>query len=161
MTIITYLWWLISWITWKCPHTPHPMAPSVAALSIFMSLSFHPRKTPVHKLYSGIGRHLQSDGPTKGPTVLAQLPQGYHHLYAHIEYECTSPFYQHSGSSRRTCLKTGKWSGRHVSCSPGEGSRGPPIFWPLAKSYTHMIAKICDTESLCDHTDMISLQAFI
>ncbi|XP_037622677.1 inactive serine protease PAMR1 [Sebastes umbrosus] len=77
------------------------------------------RKTPVHKLYSsGFGRQFQFDGPTKGPPVLSQLPQGFHHLYAHIEYECASPFYQHSGSSRRTCLKTGKWSGRHVSCSP-------------------------------------------
>uniref|UniRef100_A0A4W6EIF8 Inactive serine protease PAMR1 n=1 Tax=Lates calcarifer TaxID=8187 RepID=A0A4W6EIF8_LATCA len=84
------------------------------------------RKTPVHKFYSSVmGRQLQSDGPTKGPPVLPQLPQGFHHLYTHIEYECHSPFYQHSGSSRRTCLKTGKWSGRHVSCSPGEGSRGP------------------------------------
>ncbi|XP_044049777.1 inactive serine protease PAMR1 [Siniperca chuatsi] len=77
------------------------------------------RKTPVHKLYSsGVGRQLQSAGPTKGPPVFSQLPQGFHHLYTHIEYECSSPFYQHTGSSRRTCLKTGKWSGRHVSCSP-------------------------------------------
>lgn len=90
------------------------------------------RKTPVHKLYSSVlGRQLQSGGPTKGPPVLSQLPQGFHHLYTHIEYECASQFYQHSGSSRRTCLKTGKWSGRHVSCSPGEGSRGPQVVLPL------------------------------
>ncbi|XP_037308316.2 inactive serine protease PAMR1 [Pungitius pungitius] len=77
------------------------------------------RKTPVHRLYSsGLGRQLKSDGPTRGPPVLSQLPQGLHHLYSHIEYECASPFYHHSGSYRRTCLKTGKWSGRHVSCSP-------------------------------------------
>ncbi|XP_034032738.1 inactive serine protease PAMR1 [Thalassophryne amazonica] len=87
------------------------------------------RKTPVHKFYSsGLGRQLQSDGPTKGPTVLPQLPQGFHHLYSHIEYECASPFYQHSGSPRRTCLKTGKWSGRHVSCSPVCGKH--PTFDP-------------------------------
>lgn len=93
-----------------------------------LACSSHLRKTPVHKLYSsGLGRHLQSDGPTKGPPVLSQLPLGFHQLYTHIEYECASPFYQHSGSSRRTCLMTGKWSGRHVSCSPGEGSRGPPV----------------------------------
>uniref|UniRef100_A0A3B4BBS5 Inactive serine protease PAMR1 n=1 Tax=Periophthalmus magnuspinnatus TaxID=409849 RepID=A0A3B4BBS5_9GOBI len=73
------------------------------------------RKTPVHKLLS---RQLRSDGP-----LLSQLPPGFHHLYTHIEYECASPFYHHSGSSRRTCLKTGKWSGRHVSCSPGEVSK--------------------------------------
>ncbi|KAM6961112.1 inactive serine protease PAMR1 [Aplochiton taeniatus] len=77
------------------------------------------RKTPLHKLYSsGFGRQFQSVGPTKGPPVLSQLPHGFHHLYTHIEYECASPFYQHSGSARRTCLKTGKWSGRHVSCTP-------------------------------------------
>ncbi|XP_062317947.1 inactive serine protease PAMR1 [Osmerus eperlanus] len=77
------------------------------------------RKTPVHKLYSSrLGKQAQSPGPTKGPPVLSQLPQGFHHLYTHIEYECASPFYHHSGSARRTCLKTGKWSGRHVSCSP-------------------------------------------
>uniref|UniRef100_A0A3P8W6U0 Inactive serine protease PAMR1 n=1 Tax=Cynoglossus semilaevis TaxID=244447 RepID=A0A3P8W6U0_CYNSE len=61
---------------------------------------------------------LQSDSPTHGPPSLPQLPPGYHQLYTHIEYECASTFYHHSGSSRRTCLKTGKWSGRHVSCSP-------------------------------------------
>ncbi|XP_019934513.2 inactive serine protease PAMR1 isoform X1 [Paralichthys olivaceus] len=76
------------------------------------------RKTPVLKLFraSVLGPQLQA--PTKGPPVIPQLPQGFHPLYTHIEYECASLFYQHSGSPRRTCLKTGKWSGRHVSCSP-------------------------------------------
>ncbi|XP_068460007.1 inactive serine protease PAMR1 [Clinocottus analis] len=87
------------------------------------------RKTPVHKLYSsGLGRLFQSAGPTRGPPVLSQLPQGFHHLYSQIEYECASSFYHHSGSSRRTCLKTGKWSGRHVSCSPVCGKH--PTFDP-------------------------------
>ncbi|XP_058500314.1 inactive serine protease PAMR1 isoform X1 [Solea solea] len=77
------------------------------------------RKTPVFKLYSSMLRsQMQSDAPTKGPPLHPQLPQGFHQLYTHIEYECASPFYHHSGSPRRTCLKTGKWSGRHVSCSP-------------------------------------------
>uniref|UniRef100_A0A3Q3X5E7 Inactive serine protease PAMR1 n=1 Tax=Mola mola TaxID=94237 RepID=A0A3Q3X5E7_MOLML len=93
------------------------------------------RKTPVHKLYlSGLGQHLRSEGPSRSPPVLSSLPPGFHHLYTHIEYECASPFYQHSGSSRRTCLKTGKWSGRHVSCSPGEGSRGTPCVRPLERT---------------------------
>lgn len=83
------------------------------------------RKSPVLRLYSSVlAPQLQSDSPTHGPPSLPQLPPGYHQLYTHIEYECASTFYHHSGSSRRTCLKTGKWSGRHVSCSPGEGSRG-------------------------------------
>lgn len=85
------------------------------------------RKTPVHKLLS---RQLRSDGP-----VLTQLPPGFHSLYTHIEYECTSPFYQHSGSSRRTCLKTGKWSGRHVSCSPVCGKH--PTFDPEKPAEAH------------------------
>ncbi|XP_026221551.1 inactive serine protease PAMR1 isoform X2 [Anabas testudineus] len=94
------------------------------------------RKTPVHKLYSSVlGRQLQSEGPTKRPPVLPQLPQGFHHLYSHIEYECASQFYHHSGSPRRTCLKTGKWSGRHVSCSPVCGKH--PTFDPGMPAEAH------------------------
>ncbi|XDV52339.1 hypothetical protein PO909_021076 [Leuciscus waleckii] len=78
------------------------------------------RKTPVHKFYSssGASNFLSEVWPTQTPSSLPPLPQGFHHLYTHIEYECMSPYYQHSGSARRTCLKMGKWSGRHVSCSP-------------------------------------------
>ncbi|CAK6960018.1 inactive serine protease PAMR1 [Scomber scombrus] len=94
------------------------------------------RKTPVHKFYSsGLGQQLQSASPTNGPQELSQLPQGFHHLYTHIEYECASPFYHHSGSSRRTCLKTGKWSGRHVSCSPVCGKH--PTFDPKRPTEAH------------------------
>ncbi|XP_061077266.1 inactive serine protease PAMR1-like isoform X2 [Conger conger] len=77
------------------------------------------RKTPVHKLYSSMnqGKVLDRTGPA-GPLSLPPLAPGFHHLYTHIQYECASPFYHHAGSPRRTCLKTGKWSGRHVSCSP-------------------------------------------
>uniref|UniRef100_A0A8C1ZBL9 Peptidase S1 domain-containing protein n=1 Tax=Cyprinus carpio TaxID=7962 RepID=A0A8C1ZBL9_CYPCA len=53
---------------------------------------------------------------------LPPLPQGFHHVYTHIEYECMSPYYQHFGSAHRTCLKMGKWSGHHVSCSTGKGT---------------------------------------
>ncbi|XP_073688388.1 inactive serine protease PAMR1 isoform X2 [Garra rufa] len=75
------------------------------------------RKTPVHKFYSssGVTNFLKEVQPTQTPFTLAQ---GFHHIYTHIEYECMSPYYQHFGSARRTCLKMGKWSGRHVSCSP-------------------------------------------
>ncbi|XP_060742721.1 inactive serine protease PAMR1 [Tachysurus vachellii] len=78
------------------------------------------RKTPLHKFYSasGLTKLFSPLSPTKGPPTLPPLSQGFHHLYTHIEYGCTSPYYHHSGSTRRTCLKTGKWSGRHVSCSP-------------------------------------------
>ncbi|XP_027889735.1 inactive serine protease PAMR1 [Xiphophorus couchianus] len=77
------------------------------------------RKTIVHRLLSSaVNQKLQAVGPTKSSPVLPQLSQGFHHLYTHIEYECASQYYHHFGSARRTCLKTGKWSGRHVSCSP-------------------------------------------
>ncbi|XP_015231194.1 PREDICTED: inactive serine protease PAMR1 isoform X1 [Cyprinodon variegatus] len=77
------------------------------------------RKTVVHRLLSSaLNQQLYLAAPTKSSPVLPQLPQGFHHLYTHIEYECASQYYQHFGSARRTCLKTGKWSGRHVSCSP-------------------------------------------
>ncbi|XP_019749625.1 inactive serine protease PAMR1 isoform X1 [Hippocampus comes] len=94
------------------------------------------RKTPVHKLYStAVGRQIQSDAPTKGPPVPSQLAAGFHHLYTHIEYDCVSPFYHHHGSPRRTCLKTGKWSGRHVSCSPVCGKH--PTFDPERPGEAH------------------------
>uniref|UniRef100_UPI0037E967DA inactive serine protease PAMR1 n=1 Tax=Semicossyphus pulcher TaxID=241346 RepID=UPI0037E967DA len=51
-------------------------------------------------------------------TASAELPRGFHPLYTAIEYKCASPLYRNTGSARRTCLKTGRWSGRHVSCSP-------------------------------------------
>ncbi|XP_060924852.1 uncharacterized protein LOC132999086 [Limanda limanda] len=47
-----------------------------------------------------------------------ELPRGFHSVHTSIEYRCASPLYDHTGSSRRTCLKSGRWSGRHVSCSP-------------------------------------------
>ncbi|XP_062405884.1 inactive serine protease PAMR1 [Sardina pilchardus] len=57
-------------------------------------------------------------------TPVEPLPAGFHPLFTQIEYECASPLYQHFGSARRTCLKTGKWSGHHVSCSPVCGKLG-------------------------------------
>ncbi|XP_042344706.1 inactive serine protease PAMR1-like isoform X2 [Plectropomus leopardus] len=47
-----------------------------------------------------------------------ELPHGFHPVHATIEYSCASPLYRNTGSSRRTCMKSGRWSGRHVSCSP-------------------------------------------
>ncbi|XP_041792258.1 inactive serine protease PAMR1 isoform X1 [Chelmon rostratus] len=54
----------------------------------------------------------------KDDSAFVELPRGFHAVYTSIEYKCASPLYRHTGSSRRTCLKTGRWSGRHVSCSP-------------------------------------------
>lgn len=97
-------------------------------LFFFFYNYFAHRKTIVHRLLSSsVNQQFQPVVPTKSSTLLPQLPQGFHHLYTHIEYECASQFYHHFGSARRTCLKTGKWSGRHVSCSPGEGSKASLI----------------------------------
>ncbi|XP_030806063.1 inactive serine protease PAMR1 isoform X2 [Camarhynchus parvulus] len=57
--------------------------------------------------------------PTKKPALpFGELPPGYQHLHTQLQYECVSPFYRRLGSSRRTCLKTGKWSGRAPVCIP-------------------------------------------
>ncbi|XP_041132770.1 inactive serine protease PAMR1 [Polyodon spathula] len=79
------------------------------------------RNTPLHKLYSSsssLAKHQKQILPSKTPPVLGELAPGFHHLYTQLQYECTSPFYQQTGSTRRTCLKTGKWSGRHATCLP-------------------------------------------
>ncbi|XP_033475581.2 inactive serine protease PAMR1 [Epinephelus lanceolatus] len=57
----------------------------------------------------------------KGDTADVELPHGFHQVYTSIEYTCASPLYRNTGSSRRTCLKSGRWSGRHVTCTPACG----------------------------------------
>ncbi|KAM9377793.1 inactive serine protease PAMR1 [Pholidichthys leucotaenia] len=118
------------------------------------------RKTPLHRLYSSApGPRLQSHSLTNDSSVFSQLTPGFHRLYTHIEYECASPYYHHFGSPRRTCLKTGKWSGRHVSCSPVCGKhptfdteRPAEAHWPwLAAIYRHSVkgteAKVTKADS--------------
>ncbi|XP_060932611.1 inactive serine protease PAMR1 [Limanda limanda] len=118
------------------------------------------RKTPVLKLFRASMLGPQPQTPTRIPPVVPQLSQGFHPLYTQIEYECSSQFYHHSGSSRRTCLKTGKWSGRHVSCSPVCGKhptfdqeRPAEAHWPwLAAIYRRSTngvkTKVTKAESL-------------
>lgn len=105
------------------------------------------RKTPVHKLYSASAQEGTEAGlQEKEPTVILDLPPTFHNLYSSIDYECVSKLYKHSGSARRTCLKSGKWSGRHFSCSPvcGKLSLASPqnlteIYWPWhAAIYTRL-----------------------
>ncbi|KAM6157707.1 inactive serine protease PAMR1 isoform 1-T1 [Rhynchocyon petersi] len=78
------------------------------------------RETPLHQLYSAaLSKQKLQDAPTKKPVLpFGDLPAGYQHLHTQLQYECISPFYRRLGSSRRTCLKTGKWSGRAPSCIP-------------------------------------------
>ncbi|KFZ52820.1 Inactive serine protease PAMR1, partial [Antrostomus carolinensis] len=78
------------------------------------------RETPLHQLYSSAFSKQKLDiYPTKKPArPFGELPPGYQHLHTQLQYECISPFYRRLGSSRRTCLKTGKWSGRAPVCIP-------------------------------------------
>jgi len=86
-------------------------------------IPFNGRKSPVHKLSSASSPGgTDTDLLGKVIPVFRDFPSSFHHVYTTIEYECVSTLYKPSGSARRTCLKTGKWSGRHFSCSPGGGS---------------------------------------
>nr|XP_034976915.1 inactive serine protease PAMR1 isoform X1 [Zootoca vivipara] len=78
------------------------------------------RETPLHRLYSSTFNKQKLDiYPTKKPLLpFGELPPGFQHLHTQLQYDCISPFYRRLGSSRRTCLKTGKWSGRAPSCIP-------------------------------------------
>ncbi|NXG31313.1 PAMR1 protease, partial [Dromaius novaehollandiae] len=78
------------------------------------------RETPLHQLYSSaFSKQKLEIYPTKKPALpFGDLPLGYQHLHTQLQYECISPFYRRLGSSRRTCLKTGKWSGRAPVCVP-------------------------------------------
>ncbi|XP_060620780.2 inactive serine protease PAMR1 isoform X2 [Anolis sagrei] len=78
------------------------------------------RETPLHRLYSSAYNKQKLEAyPTKKPLLpFGELPPGFQHLHTQLQYDCISPFYCRLGSSRRTCLKTGKWSGRAPSCIP-------------------------------------------
>ncbi|XP_010075446.1 PREDICTED: inactive serine protease PAMR1-like, partial [Pterocles gutturalis] len=78
------------------------------------------RETPLHQLYSStFSKQKLEVYPTKKPALpFGDLPPGYQHLHTQLQYDCISPFYRRLGSSRRTCLKTGKWSGRAPVCIP-------------------------------------------
>ncbi|XP_068049899.1 inactive serine protease PAMR1 isoform X1 [Anomalospiza imberbis] len=98
------------------------------------------RETPLHQLYSSaFTKQKLQIYPTKKPALpFGELPLGYQHLHTQLQYECVSPFYRRLGSSRRTCLKTGKWSGRAPVCIPICGKAEnitlkkamTPVRWP-------------------------------
>ncbi|CAN9506652.1 unnamed protein product [Ophioblennius macclurei] len=83
-----------------------------------------PPRYSVHDVLSAGFVPLSPDREKGGDE--AAFPLGFHPLYTSIEYKCASSLYRHAGSSRRTCLKSGRWSGRHVSCSPACGKMDPP-----------------------------------
>ncbi|XP_051040024.1 inactive serine protease PAMR1 isoform X3 [Phodopus roborovskii] len=85
-----------------------------------LSMQVQSRETPLHQLYStAFSKQKLQDASTKKPVLpFGDLPPGYQHLHTQLQYECISPFYRRLGSSRRTCLRTGKWSGRAPSCIP-------------------------------------------
>ncbi|XP_041917184.1 inactive serine protease PAMR1 [Alosa sapidissima] len=83
------------------------------------------RNTTLHGLHSLTNLRIPGTATlSEEVTPIEPLPAGFHSQYTQIEYECASPLYQHFGSAQRTCLKTGKWSGQHVSCSPVCGKLG-------------------------------------
>ncbi|XP_069751827.1 inactive serine protease PAMR1 [Narcine bancroftii] len=97
------------------------------------------RSTPLHRLLSTILDKGQAQfSPTKAPVQrVGNLPAGFYHPHTQLEYECISPFYRRLGSRKRTCLKTGKWSGRSPTCIPICGKLGnfsqenvPSMSWP-------------------------------
>uniref|UniRef100_H3CW44 Peptidase domain containing associated with muscle regeneration 1a n=1 Tax=Tetraodon nigroviridis TaxID=99883 RepID=H3CW44_TETNG len=71
------------------------------------------RDTPKKKPSSRLSKKLKQEDAS-----IVELPGDFLPVNTVIEYKCASPLYEHAGSSRRTCLKSGKWSGRHVSCTP-------------------------------------------
>ncbi|GAA6218969.1 inactive serine protease PAMR1-like isoform X1 [Lates japonicus] len=72
----------------------------------------------MHDLLSAGFIPLTLDRQSNVERDVEELPRGFHSVHTSIDYKCASPIYRHTGSSRRTCLRTGRWSGRHVSCSP-------------------------------------------
>lgn len=76
----------------------------------------------MHDLLSAGFIPLTLDRQSNVERDMEELPRGFHSVHTSIDYKCASPIYRHTGSSRRTCLRTGRWSGRRVSCSPGESS---------------------------------------
>ncbi|XP_014448575.1 inactive serine protease PAMR1 isoform X2 [Tupaia chinensis] len=78
------------------------------------------RETPLRQLYlAAFGKQDPQGAPAKKPALpFGDLPAGYQHLHTQLQYECASPFYRRLGSSRRTCLRTGRWSGRAPTCIP-------------------------------------------
>uniref|UniRef100_A0A3Q2WI68 Peptidase S1 domain-containing protein n=1 Tax=Haplochromis burtoni TaxID=8153 RepID=A0A3Q2WI68_HAPBU len=87
-----------------------------------LSLSFRQRSDQTHLS----SRYSMDDLLSAG---FIPLTSGFHPVYTSIDYKCASPLYRNKGSSRRTCLKTGRWSGHYVSCSPGEISKSLRL-WP-------------------------------
>nr|XP_033784634.1 inactive serine protease PAMR1-like isoform X1 [Geotrypetes seraphini] len=85
-----------------------------------LPLQVQSRETPLHQFYSSaVGKKETEIFPTKRPLLpFGELPPGFQHLHTQLQYDCISPFYRRLGSSRRTCLKTGKWSGHAPTCIP-------------------------------------------
>ncbi|XP_051779568.1 inactive serine protease PAMR1 isoform X2 [Erpetoichthys calabaricus] len=134
------------------------------------------RTTPVHKFYSfysssssSTSIKLQNEvSPTKGPPVVEELPPGFHPLYTQLEYECASPFYHQTGSTRRKCLKTGRWSGRHATCLPVCGKfpnlnlqKLSDARWPWQAAVYRRSTKILKNESFKDDWQLICTGALI
>eukprot|EP00062_Callorhinchus_milii_P019062 gi/632973210/ref/XP_007903041.1/ PREDICTED: inactive serine protease PAMR1 [Callorhinchus milii] len=96
-----------------------PKVPNLVRQRV-LSKQLQTRRTPVHKLYSILQDKVKSPiSPTKLPLRSSVvLPKGFYQPHTQLEYECTSALHRRLGSRKRTCLKTGKWSGRTPTCVP-------------------------------------------
>lgn len=118
------------------------------------------RETPLHQLYStAFSKQKLQDVSTKKPALpFGDLPPGYQHLHTQVQYECISPFYRRLGSSRRTCLRTGKWSGRAPTCIPSESRlifEFEPLSFSTATCELLLILRKAFMESLIEQGDFL------
>uniref|UniRef100_S4R910 Inactive serine protease PAMR1 n=1 Tax=Petromyzon marinus TaxID=7757 RepID=S4R910_PETMA len=66
------------------------------------------------------------------------LAPGFYPVHARLEFRCPAAWYQQTGSARRTCLRTGRWSGQAARCVPvcgradGWNISGTPWPWKAA-----------------------------
>ncbi|XP_020368554.2 inactive serine protease PAMR1 [Rhincodon typus] len=126
-----------------------PKLPNLVKQKV-LSMQLQTRKTPLHRLFAAIQDKEQSQiSPTKIPVHhIGNLPAGFYHPHTQLEYECISPFYRRLGSKKRTCLKTGKWSGRSPTCIPICGKLGnfslqnlPSMAWAWQAALYHKTAR--------------------
>ncbi|XP_078457510.1 inactive serine protease PAMR1 [Lampetra planeri] len=128
----------------RLPHVPPPMT--------FVLMKPRPTKqrtTPVQRvLFPKKGAKkvaLEPEAAAGAPAAAASaganesaLAPGFYPVHARLEFRCPAAWYQQTGSARRTCLRTGRWSGQAARCVPvcgradGWNISGTPWPWKAA-----------------------------
>ncbi|CAM9461212.1 unnamed protein product [Lampetra fluviatilis] len=110
---------------------------------------FFPPTTPVQRvLFPKKGAKkvaLEPEAAAGAPAAAASaganesaLAPGFYPVHARLEFRCPAAWYQQTGSARRTCLRTGRWSGQAARCVPvcgradGWNISGTPWPWKAA-----------------------------